>query len=245
MDLLSIFDFCIVFSSFIFFFFSSLSLVFFLPHLQHVTLSRRTGLFGAQRKTDLPFGPSTVLPHSSGGFTSSSSRWEERISSVRKSRGDRTYGQYSPPLPVSFSFFSFFLLEAPRICWGGREGGLVYGGGEGSQLLYSAIDFWVFPTLIYYIRYGLWTFCMNAWSICFPPLPFVRHLLGCLSRVGWWGEGTESVAGETKGSEAERGAESMALVALSLWVLISLTWANLLQVSANRHTVYWNSSNIQ
>uniref|UniRef100_I3JGF8 Ephrin-A3 n=2 Tax=Oreochromis TaxID=8139 RepID=I3JGF8_ORENI len=112
--------------------------------MQHVTLSRRTGLFGAQRKTDLLFGPSTVLPHSSGGLTSSSS----------------------------------------------------------------------------------------------------RHLLGCLSRVGWWGEGTESVAGETKGSEAERGAESMALVALSLWVLTSLTWANLLQVSANRHTVYWNSSNI-
>lgn len=53
------------------------------------------------------------------------------------------------------------------------------------------------------------------------------------------------MAGETKRSEAERGAESMALVALSLWVLISLTWANLLQVSANRHTVYWNSSNIQ
>ncbi|XP_023264704.1 ephrin-A3-like isoform X2 [Seriola lalandi dorsalis] len=36
----------------------------------------------------------------------------------------------------------------------------------------------------------------------------------------------------------------MALVALSLWVLTSLTWANLLQVSANRHSVYWNSSNI-
>ncbi|KAM7383449.1 hypothetical protein PAMP_003099 [Pampus punctatissimus] len=48
-----------------------------------------------------------------------------------------------------------------------------------------------------------------------------------------------------RGTEAERGAESMALVALSLWVLTSLTWGNLLQVSANRHSVYWNSSNIQ
>lgn len=36
----------------------------------------------------------------------------------------------------------------------------------------------------------------------------------------------------------------MAAVALSLWVLTSLTWADL-QVSANRHSVYWNSSNIQ
>lgn len=36
----------------------------------------------------------------------------------------------------------------------------------------------------------------------------------------------------------------MAVVALSLWVLTSLTWADL-QVSANRHSVYWNSSNIQ
>ncbi|TNN02612.1 hypothetical protein fugu_010099 [Takifugu bimaculatus] len=35
----------------------------------------------------------------------------------------------------------------------------------------------------------------------------------------------------------------MAVVALSLWVLTSLTWADL-QVSANRHSVYWNSSNI-
>lgn len=169
---------------------------------------------------------------------------EKRGSAQSEKAGGTAHTDNTPPLPPFLSFF-FFLLEAPRICWGGREGGLVYGGGEGSQSLYSAIDFWVFPTLIYYIRYGLWTFYMNAWSICFPPLPFVRHLLGCLSRVGWWGEGTESVAGETKGSEAERGAESMALVALSLWVLMSLTWANLLQVSANRHTVYWNSSNIQ
>lgn len=53
------------------------------------------------------------------------------------------------------------------------------------------------------------------------------------------------MAGETEGTEAERGAGSMALVALSLWVLTSLTWADLLQVSANRHSVYWNSSNIQ
>lgn len=37
----------------------------------------------------------------------------------------------------------------------------------------------------------------------------------------------------------------MALVALSLLVLTSLTWADLLQVSADRHSVYWNSSNIQ
>ncbi|TDH11819.1 hypothetical protein EPR50_G00064390 [Perca flavescens] len=71
-----------------------------------------------------------------------------------------------------------------------------------------------------------------------------RHLLGCLSRVVWWGEGTERVAGETKGTEAERGAESMALVVLSLWVLTSLTWADVVPVSANRHSVYWNSSNI-
>ncbi len=82
-------------------------------------------------------------------------------------------------------------------------------------------------------------------AFVFPPLPSVRHLLGCLSRVVWWVEGTERVAGETEGTEAERGAGSMALVALSLWVLTSLTWADLLQVSANRHSVYWNSSNIQ
>lgn len=37
----------------------------------------------------------------------------------------------------------------------------------------------------------------------------------------------------------------MALVALSLWVLTSLTWADVVQVTANRHSVYWNSSNIQ
>ncbi|XP_047216478.1 ephrin-A3b isoform X2 [Girardinichthys multiradiatus] len=36
----------------------------------------------------------------------------------------------------------------------------------------------------------------------------------------------------------------MALAALSLWVLTSLTWSTPLQVSANRHSVYWNSSNI-
>lgn len=36
----------------------------------------------------------------------------------------------------------------------------------------------------------------------------------------------------------------MAVVLLSLWVLTSLTWANPLQVSGNRHSVYWNSSNI-
>ncbi|XP_037309475.2 ephrin-A3b isoform X2 [Pungitius pungitius] len=36
----------------------------------------------------------------------------------------------------------------------------------------------------------------------------------------------------------------MALVALSLWVLTSLTWADVVQVTANRHSVYWNSSNI-
>ncbi|CAB1448733.1 unnamed protein product [Pleuronectes platessa] len=37
---------------------------------------------------------------------------------------------------------------------------------------------------------------------------------------------------------------SMAVAALPLWVLTSLTWASVLQVSANRHSVYWNSSNI-
>ncbi|TNN78021.1 hypothetical protein EYF80_011775 [Liparis tanakae] len=36
----------------------------------------------------------------------------------------------------------------------------------------------------------------------------------------------------------------MALVVLSLWALTSLTWADVVQVSANRHSVYWNSSNI-
>ncbi|XP_007556160.1 ephrin-A3b [Poecilia latipinna] len=36
----------------------------------------------------------------------------------------------------------------------------------------------------------------------------------------------------------------MALASLSLWVLTSLTWGSVLQVSANRHSVYWNSSNI-
>jgi len=76
------------------------------------------------------------------------------------------------------------------------------------------------------------------------PLPSVRLLLGCLSRVVWWGEGTERVAGESEGTEAERTG-SMALVVLSLWALTSLTWADVVQVSANRHSVYWNSSNIQ
>ncbi|XP_072317602.1 ephrin-A3-like [Eucyclogobius newberryi] len=36
----------------------------------------------------------------------------------------------------------------------------------------------------------------------------------------------------------------MAVVLLSLWALTSLTWANPPQVSGNRHSVYWNSSNI-
>ncbi|XP_029308317.1 ephrin-A3b isoform X2 [Cottoperca gobio] len=36
----------------------------------------------------------------------------------------------------------------------------------------------------------------------------------------------------------------MALVVLSLWVLTSLTWADVIPVPANRHSVYWNSSNI-
>ncbi|XP_037640561.1 ephrin-A3b isoform X1 [Sebastes umbrosus] len=78
-----------------------------------------------------------------------------------------------------------------------------------------------------------------------------RHLLGCLSRVvwcwWWWGEGDrESGRRHQKRTEAERrgGAESMALVVLSLWVLTSLTWADVVQVAANRHSVYWNSSNI-
>ncbi|CAL8360955.1 unnamed protein product [Arctogadus glacialis] len=37
----------------------------------------------------------------------------------------------------------------------------------------------------------------------------------------------------------------MALVTLSLWVLSTLTCASLLPVTANRHAVHWNSSNIQ
>ncbi|CAL8256363.1 unnamed protein product [Boreogadus saida] len=36
----------------------------------------------------------------------------------------------------------------------------------------------------------------------------------------------------------------MALVTLSLWVLSTLTYASLLPVTANRHAVHWNSSNI-
>ncbi|KAK1896037.1 Ephrin-A3 [Dissostichus eleginoides] len=36
----------------------------------------------------------------------------------------------------------------------------------------------------------------------------------------------------------------MALIVLSLWVLTSLTWADVIPVPANRHSVYWNSSNI-
>lgn len=58
-------------------------------------------------------------------------------------------------------------------------------------------------------------------------------------------ERDREVARDTEGTGAERGAGSMALVALSFWVLTSLTWADVLQVSANRHSVYWNSSNIQ
>lgn len=71
-----------------------------------------------------------------------------------------------------------------------------------------------------------------------------------------WGEDPERRKEKERERESElergtgarrpsRGAGSMALAALSLWVLTSLTWTDLLQVAANRHSVYWNSSNIQ
>ena len=47
----------------------------------------------------------------------------------------------------------------------------------------------------------------------------VRHLLGCLSRVVWWGEGTERVAGETEGGNRrprERSREHGSGSAVSL-----------------------------
>ncbi|KAI9533280.1 hypothetical protein NQZ68_025674 [Dissostichus eleginoides] len=59
------------------------------------------------------------------------------------------------------------------------------------------------------------------------------------------GGGDRESGRKTEGTEAERGAGSMALIVLSLWVLTSLTWADVIPVPANRHSVYWNSSNIQ
>lgn len=49
------------------------------------------------------------------------------------------------------------------------------------------------------------------------PFPSVRLLLGCLSRVAWWGEGTESVAGGDRGHGGrERSREHGSGSAVSL-----------------------------